>query len=145
VAATVRDVTQDEAKPVGGTERILVVDDEDGIRRSAVRVLSRFGYEVDEAPDGCAAIEVIREATSPFNLVLTDVVMPRMGGMALYHELRLEGSAVPVLMMSGHTAEDLDQLQDPVSGARFLHKPWSVTDLLRRVREVLDAGPGTAA
>ena len=145
VAATVRDVTQEEAKPVGGSERILVVDDEDGIRRSAVRVLSRFGYEVDEAPDGCAAMEVIREARSPFNLVLTDVVMPRMGGMALYHELRLEGSAVPVLMMSGHTAEDLDHLQDPVSGARFLHKPWSVTDLLRRVREVLDAGPGTAA
>ena len=83
---------------------------------------------------------VIREAKAPFNLVLTDVVMPRMGGMALYHELRREGSDVPVLMMSGHTAEDLDQLEDPVTGAKFLHKPWSVTDLLRRVREVLDAG-----
>ena len=136
---------QDDAKPVGGSERILVVDDEDGIRRSAVRVLSKFGYSVDEAPDGCAAMSVIREAKAPFNLVLTDVVMPRMGGMALYHELRREGSAVPVLMMSGHTAEDLDQLEDPVTGARFLHKPWSVTDLLRRVREVLDAGGGAAA
>jgi two-component system, cell cycle sensor histidine kinase and response regulator CckA len=136
---------QDDVSPVGGSERILVVDDEDGIRRSAVRVLSRFGYEVDEAPDGCAAMGVIREAKSPFNLVLTDVVMPRMGGMALYHELRREGSAVPVLLMSGHTAEDLDQLEDPVAGAGFLHKPWSVTDLLRRVREVLDAGSGAAA
>jgi DNA-binding response OmpR family regulator len=110
-----------------------------------MRVLSRFGYQVDEAPDGCAAMAVIREAKSPFNLVLTDVVMPRMGGMALYHELRREGSGVPVLLMSGHTAEDLDQLEDPVAGAGFLHKPWSVTDLLRRVREVLDARSGAAA
>jgi PAS domain S-box-containing protein len=136
---------QEDVSPVGGSERILVVDDEDGIRRSAMRVLSRFGYQVDEAPDGCAAMAVIREAKSPFNLVLTDVVMPRMGGMALYHELRREGSAVPVLLMSGHTAEDLDQLEDPVAGAGFLHKPWSVTDLLRRVREVLDARSGAAA
>jgi PAS domain S-box-containing protein len=136
---------QDDVHPVGGNERILVVDDEDGIRRSAMRVLSRFGYQVDEAPDGCAAMAVIREAKSPFNLVLTDVVMPRMGGMALYHELRREGSGVPVLLMSGHTAEDLDQLEDPVAGAGFLHKPWSVTDLLRRVREVLDARSGAAA
>jgi two-component system, cell cycle sensor histidine kinase and response regulator CckA len=147
IAAAARNgvAAQDDTKPVGGSERILVVDDEDGIRRSAVRVLSRFGYSVDEAPDGCAAMAVIRGAKAPFNLVLTDVVMPRMGGMALYHELRREGSAVPVLMMSGHTAEDLDQLEDPVTGARFLHKPWSVTDLLRRVREVLDAGGGAAA
>jgi PAS domain S-box-containing protein len=147
VADAVRNgaAAQDDIKPVGGSEHILVVDDEDGIRRSAVRVLSKFGYSVDEAPDGCAAMAVIRDAKSPFNLVLTDVVMPRMGGMALYHELRREGSAVPVLMMSGHTAEDLDQLEDPVSAARFLHKPWSVTDLLRRVREVLDAGAGSAA
>jgi PAS domain S-box-containing protein len=136
---------EDDIHPVGGSERILVVDDEDGIRRSAVRVLSRFGYQVDEAPDGCAAMAAIRDAKSPFNLVLTDVVMPRMGGMALYHELRRKGSAVPVLLMSGHTAEDLDQLEEPVAGAGFLHKPWSVTDLLRRVREVLDAGSGAAA
>ena len=87
----------------------------------------------------------IRSAQSPFNLVLTDLVMPRMGGMALYHELRKEGSAVRVLLMSGHTAEDLDQLDDPLSGAKFLHKPWSITDLLRRVREVLDDRSVSAA
>ena len=136
---------QDDTQPVGGSERILVVDDEDGIRRSAVRVLSRFGYEVDEAADGCAAMALIREAKAPFNLVLTDVVMPRMGGMALYRELRQEGSDIPVLLMSGHTAEDLDELDDPVAVTRFLHKPWSVTDLLRRVREVLDTEPEAAA
>jgi hypothetical protein len=47
--------------------------------------------------------------------------------------------------MSGHTAEDLDQLNDPLSRAKFLHKPWSITDLLHRVREVLDDSSGAAA
>ncbi|HET9465513.1 MAG TPA: ATP-binding protein, partial [Gemmatimonadales bacterium] len=135
----------EEGVPVGGTERILVVDDEEGIRRSAVRVLSKFGYEVDEATDGEEAMAAIRNAKSPFNLVLTDVVMPRMGGMALYHELHKEGSGVRVLLMSGHTAEDLDQLDDPLAGMKFLHKPWSITDLLRRVREVLDDRSVSAA
>jgi two-component system cell cycle sensor histidine kinase/response regulator CckA len=147
VAATVRASagSADAGTPVGGTERILVVDDEEGIRRSAVRVLSKFGYEVDEATDGEAAMAAIRSAESPFNLVLTDLVMPRMGGMALYNELRKEGSPVRVLLMSGHTAEDLDELDDPMSEAKFLHKPWSITDLLHRVREVLDDRAVTAA
>jgi nitrogen-specific signal transduction histidine kinase/CheY-like chemotaxis protein len=131
--------------PVGGTERILVVDDEEGIRRTAARVLSKFGYRVDEAMDGEAAMDILRGADSPFHLVLSDVVMPRMGGVALYSALQSEGSSIRVLLMSGHTAEDLDQLDDPVSGANVLHKPWSITDLLRRVREVLDDRAGAAA
>ena len=143
--ALARGGTCDDGAAVGGTERILVVDDEEGIRRSAVRVLSKFGYEVDEATDGEEAMAAIRNAKSPFNLVLTDVVMPRMGGMALYNKLRDEGSPVRVLLMSGHTAEDLDQLDDPLAGVKFLHKPWSITDLLRRVREVLDDRSVSAA
>jgi DNA-binding NtrC family response regulator len=123
---------------VGGTEHILVVDDEEGIRRSAARVLTRFGYAVAEASDGEGALAAIQSATSPFDLVLSDVVMPRLNGMALYRKLRGHGSGVRVLLMSGHTAEDLDALDEPLSGASFLHKPWSITDLLRRVREVLD-------
>ncbi|HEY5939435.1 MAG TPA: ATP-binding protein, partial [Gemmatimonadales bacterium] len=128
-----------ESRPqVGGNERILVVDDEEGIRRSAARVLTRFGYSVAEASDGEGALAAIRGAEHPFDLVVSDVVMPRVSGMALYRELRGHGSGVRVLLMSGHTAEDLDALDEPLSGARFLPKPWSITDLLHRVREVLD-------
>ena len=123
---------------VRGTERILVVDDEEGIRRSAARVLTRFGYAVSEASDGVGALAAIQNAKVPFDLVVSDVVMPRLSGMALYRELREHGSGVRVLLMSGHTAEDLDALDEPLSGARFLPKPWSITDLLHRVREVLD-------
>jgi CheY-like chemotaxis protein len=124
---------------VGGKERILVVDDEDGVRRSAVRVLSRFGYSVEEAMDAEGALAVVGSAP-PFDLVLSDMVMPRMNGMALYRELRRRDSGARVLLMSGHTAEDLDALDEPDAGVKLLHKPWSVTDLLRRVREVLDDG-----
>jgi PAS domain S-box-containing protein len=130
---------------VGGTERILVVDDEEGIRRSAARVLARFGYAVEEASDGEGALAAIRNADPPFDLVLSDVIMPRLSGTALYQELRSNGRGVRVLLMSGHTAEDLDALDDPLAGANFLHKPWSITDLLRRVREVLDERPVAAA
>jgi PAS domain S-box-containing protein len=124
---------------VGGSERILVVDDEEGIRRTAARVLTRFGYAVEEAADGEGALAALRSAAPPFDLVLSDVIMPRLSGTALYQELRGHGNGVRVLLMSGHTAEDLDALEDPLAGAKFLHKPWSITDLLRRVREVLDA------
>jgi PAS domain S-box-containing protein len=130
----------DSPPQVGGKERILVVDDEEGVRRSAVRVLTRFGYAVEEAADGEEALEVVGRGTAPFDLVLSDVVMPRMSGMALYRELRRRDSGARVLLMSGHTAEDLDALEEPDAGVNFLHKPWSITDLLRRVREVLDEG-----
>jgi PAS domain S-box-containing protein len=126
--------------PVGGNERILVVDDEAGVRRSAVRVLSRFGYVVEEAIDGEGALNAVGQAATPFDLVISDMVMPRMGGMALYRELRNRNSEARVLLMSGHTAEDLDALDESNEGVRFLHKPWSITDLLKRVREVLDEG-----
>jgi two-component system cell cycle sensor histidine kinase/response regulator CckA len=128
-----------ENSPEGGKERILVVDDEDGVRRSAMRVLSRFGYVVEQAADAEGALAAVSSSPGRFDLVLSDVVMPRMSGMALYRELRRRKSGARVLLMSGHTAEDLDVLDEPDATVKFLHKPWSVTDLLRKVREVLDA------
>jgi PAS domain S-box-containing protein len=127
-----------DAEPVGGSERILVVDDEVGVRRSAVRVLSRFGYEVEEAGDAEVALALVANEPTRFDLVLSDIVMPRMSGMGLWRELRRRNSGARVLLMSGHMAEDLDALDEPNPELRLLHKPWSVTDLLRRVREVLD-------
>lgn len=126
------------ATVVGGTERILVVDDEEGIRRSAARVLKRFGYEVEEAADGKAALAIVEDAATRFDLVLSDLVMPRMGGLALYEELRRRNVNTRALLMSGYTAEDIRTLSGADPRLSFLNKPWTVTDLLRRVREVLD-------
>jgi signal transduction histidine kinase/ActR/RegA family two-component response regulator len=145
VAAGAPTGVTDDAAPVGGTERILVVDDDEGIRRSAVRVLTRFGYHVEEACDGEAAMTAVRSAHEPFSLVLTDIMMPRMGGTALHQELRKQDSRIRVLLMSGHPAEDLHALDDTVQETKVLHKPWSINDLLRRVREVLDHRSASAA
>jgi PAS domain S-box-containing protein len=126
------------AASVGGTERILIVDDEEGIRRSAARVLTRAGYAVEEAGDGEAALTLLGRPDAPFDLVLSDLVMPRLGGLALYEELRRRGCETRVLLMSGYTAEDVRAQEGAHPGLKILHKPWSVTDLLRRVRDVLD-------
>jgi two-component system, cell cycle sensor histidine kinase and response regulator CckA len=125
-------------RPAGGCERILLVDDEDGLRRTAARVLRKSGYRVEEAKDGEAALELLAEAQSPFDLVLSDVVMPRMGGVALYETIRKEGRNLPVLLMSGYTPEDVRALRSGAPGFRFLHKPWTITDLLLRIRNILD-------
>jgi two-component system cell cycle sensor histidine kinase/response regulator CckA len=130
--------TADEPAPIGGTERILVVDDEAGVRRSAVRVLSRFGYSVEEVGGAEEALHLAGSTAARYDLVLSDVVMPRMSGVELCRELRRRNNGARVLLMSGHMAEDLDTIDEPDAGLRLLHKPWSVTDLLRRVREVLD-------
>jgi signal transduction histidine kinase/ActR/RegA family two-component response regulator len=124
--------------PVGGTERILVVDDEDGIRRSAARVLTRAGYTVEEACDGEAALALLDSPDARYDLVLSDLVMPRLGGLALHEELRRRGGDMRVLLMSGYTAEDVRAQKGAHPELTFLHKPWSVTDLLRRIRELLD-------
>gem|GEM_PF-1130642 len=131
------------APPRGGTERIVVVDDEDGIRRSAARVLRRAGYTVDEAADGEGALALL-SGGAHFNLVVSDLVMPRMGGAVLCERLRNQNNAVPVLLMSGYTTEDVKALKGAQPGLQFLHKPWTATDLLRRVRSMLDEAAKSA-
>ena len=120
-----------------GTERILIVDDEEGIRRAAARALTRFGYSVEEASDGDHALAVVSNGGPPIDLVLTDVVMPRKGGLAVYEELRARGQRV--LLMSGYTSGDFDALNEAHPGLKILHKPWSVTDLLLAVRGALQS------
>jgi PAS domain S-box-containing protein len=126
------------APVAGGSERILVVDDEEGIRRSAARVLTRAGYVVQEAGDGEAALALLEHSDAPFDLVLSDLVMPRVGGLALYEELLGRECGARVLLMSGYTTEEVRAQESAHPGLVILHKPWSVTDLLRRVRETLD-------
>src|SRR3954470_5207300 len=127
-----------QSAPAGGIERILVVDDEDGIRRSMVRVLSRAGYTVEQAANGESALALLNNGAGSFDLMITDLVMPRLGGLALYEELCRRGSDMRVIMMTGHTPEDITVLREAHPELKFLSKPWSVTDLLGRVREALD-------
>ncbi len=114
--------------------RILVVEDEPGLRRLVAEILSRRGFAVEVARDGIEALAKL-DAGGPLpDLVLTDVVMPRMGGPALANELRRRGIEVPVLFMSGYPAGEelpLDESQ------RLIDKPFTPDALVAKVREGL--------
>ena len=127
-----------EIEPRGGNETILLAEDEEPIRRTARRILERFGYKVIAAGDGAEALEIIRRRRQEIDLVLTDVVMPRLGGRALYDTARAEGATMKFLFASGYTARDLGATGVIDADLPFIHKPWTIADLARRVREVLD-------
>ena len=127
-------------RATGGSETILVVEDEPGLRRAAQRVLAKHGYNVLVAENGTKALEILAATNGQVRLVLTDVVMPEMGGPQLYKAIRAMGKRMPVLFSSGYTARDVEEAAALEPGLPFLNKPWSVQEILGRVREVLDAG-----
>ncbi len=127
-----------EAQPLGGSEVILLVEDEEALRRSGKRVLERFGYTVLLAADGREGLEVYSQRKEEIGLVISDMVMPRLGGAELYRALRDAGEAVPFLMVSGYTGHEATERRVLDPGVPILSKPWDVSELLGRVRQLLD-------
>ena len=130
---------------VGGSETILLVEDEVGIRRVAQRALERAGYRVLAAQDGVEALDVVRAYAGQIRLVVSDVVMPRCGGPELREAVLAAGHSMPFLFMSGYAARDASAAEKLDADLPVLHKPWSVADLLGRVRQMLDAKRGISA
>jgi PAS domain S-box-containing protein len=125
-----------------GNETILLVEDEEAVRRVARRALEMHGYRIVEAADAVSALALA--ATNDIDLVLSDVMMPGMPGPTMVEELRRRDPYVRVLFMSGHTEEIIrDGLLDP--STPFLAKPFTPTQLAQKVREALDAGVITKA
>ncbi|OWK43096.1 PAS domain-containing protein [Fimbriiglobus ruber] len=122
-----------------GTETILVVEDEDGLRRLAQRFLERLGYTVLVAADGQQAIETYGRIGQRVDLVLTDVVMPRVGGRELAKQLEGANAGVRVLFMSGYTNDGLVRHDIESRRVDFIRKPFNIVTLAQKVREVLDA------
>lgn len=127
----------------GGTETILLVEDAPTVRRLTARILRQQGYTVLEAGNGVNALKLIgAQPDIQFQLLLTDVVMPEMGGQVLVDRLITERPDLQVIFMSGYTDIALShqgvQLQNPT----FLQKPFTPTSLLGKVREVLDKPTG---
>jgi nitrogen-specific signal transduction histidine kinase/CheY-like chemotaxis protein len=123
----------------GGAETILLVEDEDAVRRLCKRVLVASGYHVLEARNGEDALELTARRAGKLDLLVSDLVMPRMGGRQLAAKLRESSPSLRVLFLSGYTedhalAHDLD---GPSDG--FLQKPFSPPALANKVRELLDA------
>ena len=134
-----------EAPPVpprGGTETVLLCEDEPDLRELTKEVLEEYGYRVLEAGDGREALEVLEGFSDKIDLLLTDVVMPRMNGSELAARLTRE-RGVRVLYMSGYTETSVVR-GAAAPGAGFLQKPFSPVSLARAVRELLDQQPGAA-
>ena len=121
----------------GGTETVLVVEDDDAVRGLAVRTLRANGYDVVIAADGREVRDLSDEQVARLQLLLTDVIMPGLNGREVAEELRRRRPGLPVLYVSGYAADAFEGASaDDSSG--FLAKPFTAPTLLGRVREVLD-------
>jgi len=121
-----------------GTETILLVEDEAGVRRLSLTVLETQGYLVLEAASGDRALQVARSQTGPIHLVVTDVVMPGMSGRELWDRLKVLRPDSRVLFMSGYTDDVIARHGVLEPGIAFLQKPFTPLSLAQKVRQVLD-------
>ncbi len=126
------------ANAAGGTETILLVEDEEAVRALAAKVLRAKGYTVLEAGDGKEAQTVLKEHTGSLHLLVTDVVMPKMGGPELAKWLRRVRRGLKVLFMTGYTDHSAFREGMLPPGTALLSKPFSPQGLAQKVREVLD-------
>lgn len=122
----------------GGTETILLVEDEDGVREMVSRVLRQLGYRVLEARHGGAALDIAAMVEDPIDLVLSDVVMPNMDGPQMVERLSETRSGFKTLFMSGFTQGRLESHGVDLNRYRLLSKPYSLDKLAAEVRAVLD-------
>ena len=118
-------------------ETVLVVEDEPLLRELSTKTLSKHGYKVLCAEDGVEAMKIAAAYPGEIHLLLTDAIMPNMGGTELAGKLRLARPSIRILLSSGYTEERLAAEVDPFADAQFLPKPFTLVGLLTKVRETL--------
>ena len=128
--------SQQLALPVHG-QTILLVDDQDTVRRLAARNLRQSGYQVLEAGDASEALKVLRDNAKKVHLLLTDVVMPGMDGWELARKVTALRPAIKVVVMSGYSAQSAGAEDEGSLQWGFLEKPFTQEGLLQKIREVL--------
>lgn len=136
---TAESTPQRRPGPVGGRETVLLVEDNAMIRDLAVAALREAGYDVLVAEHGVDALRVAEEAARPVRLLITDVVMPEMSGVALADRLTRSQPGLHVIFMSGYTEETIAHHGVETASSAFLAKPFLTDALLQKAREVLDA------
>jgi two-component system cell cycle sensor histidine kinase/response regulator CckA len=122
-----------------GTETILLVEDETALRRIVGEMLTRLGYTIVEAPDSRSAEKLAADYQKPIQLLLTDVVMPELGGRELALRLKAVHRELKVLFMSGYADDTIVQQGVLEAGAAYLQKPFTPDALASKIREVLDS------
>lgn len=123
----------------GGQETILLVEDEEQVRRIAQLTLEAQGYHVLTARHGLEALHLLENRTLPLQLVITDVVMPELNGRQLVQHLRRNYPHIKVLFISGYADDKTGWLSEATTHEAFLQKPFLPLSLARKVREVLDS------
>lgn len=124
--------------PAGGTETILLAEDDEDVRNITVSALKEFGYKVIEAVDGEDAVNKFIKNKDDIQMVMLDVVMPKKNGREAYEEMKKIAPGIKALFMSGYTEDVIHSKKIIDEGLNFVSKPISPTKLLRLVREILD-------
>ena len=114
--------------------RVLLVDDEEAILSTLTEILTDLGHSVRSTVDGEGAARAA--LSEPFDLVISDIRMPRMDGLKLVNTLREQSLGVPVILISGHGSDDIAAQAAEVDAVRLLHKPINIRDLLAGIRSL---------
>jgi len=122
-----------------GSETVLLVEDDDGVRHLTAHHLVASGYTVLEAPDAVTALDAFQDHPEPVHLLLTDMVMPGLSGRELAERLRARRPGIRVLFMSGYP-DVAEAAADEGAGAVLITKPFDRARLLSAVRRALDGG-----
>jgi two-component system, cell cycle sensor histidine kinase and response regulator CckA len=130
---TVDELSSGGPRPAAAGITVLVVDDETAVRRFATRVLDREGYLVVEAKDGIEALELVKKGGITLDVIVSDIVMPRLNGVELMRELAVSHPDLPVILMSGYATAALVELGIAAPCA-ILPKPFPSDRLLEEVR-----------
>jgi CheY-like chemotaxis protein len=135
-----RDPAAEDAPPVrGGTETVLVLEDNPEVRAITRSLLEIYGYRVIEAEDGLEGVALFSRHRDDISLVITDVVMPRMGGKEAVAEMEKLRPGIKVLYTSGYTPDVVHKKGILLEGINFISKPSMPQELLGKIREILDA------
>ena len=125
-----------ESRPETGPS-ILVVDDDDAVREFAARVLREAGFGVHTAEDGVVALEIVRRRALSLRVIVSDIVMPRLNGIELLEQLSRDGENLPVVLMSGYGAADLER-RGLAAPCGILPKPFTPDRLVAEVERCIE-------
>jgi two-component system cell cycle sensor histidine kinase/response regulator CckA len=136
-SATAAATAKPRARDLTGSGRVLLVEDEDAVRRFAVAALKSKGYEVLQAADGVEALEVMKAHDNRVDLVVSDVIMPEMDGPTLMKELRKITPDLKFIFVSGYPDDAFKNNLDPDAEFTFMPKPYSLAQIAAKVKEVI--------
>jgi PAS domain S-box-containing protein len=143
LAEIAKEVVEKPAAAPSGSETILFVEDEESVRELVREYLSGTGYRILEACDGVQALEVAGEYEGTIDMLVTDVVMPRLSGRELASRIAAERPHLKILFISGYTDDSIFRHGVLEGGVAYLQKPFNLKSIAQKIREVLDGQPAT--